>query len=191
MEKSKSIWNLPNILTVIRIVVIPIIVVIFYLPFQWAHYVTANLFFLAGFTDWLDGYLARTWQQTSKFGSFLDPVADKLLVVVSLVLLVSDKTLHYIAIPALIIISRELVISALREWMAEVGARACVKVNFIGKLKTTAQMGAIFFFMLHMEDIFYPITEFAYFSLYVASILTIWSMFMYLKIAWPILISQD
>lgn len=188
---NKNIWNLPNILTVLRIIIIPVIVLLFYLPFQWSHYFTAGLFFLAGFTDWLDGYLARTWQQTSKFGSFLDPVADKLLVVVTLMLLVGDKTLNYIVLPALIIVGREVVISALREWMAELGQRTNVKVNFIAKAKTMGQMGAIFFLMLHMEKIYYPITALGYTLLYVSAILTVWSMVIYLKAAWPTIMADD
>jgi len=140
---------------------------------------------LAGLTDMLDGYLARTWGQVSRFGEFLDPVADKLMVAIALVLLVSQPYLHYIAVPAAIIVGREIVISALREWMAEVGKRASVAVSLVGKIKTMAQMAAI------ASLLFYHPTAPRFFLyagcvlLYASAMLTLWSMIMYLKAAWP------
>ena len=116
--------NLPTILTLLRIILIPFFIVAFYLPTEWGRSAAALLFVLAAFTDWLDGYLARKWDQTSPFGAFLDPVADKLMVAAALVLLVSDRPELLVAIPAIVIIGREIAISALREWMAEMGG-AC------------------------------------------------------------------
>ena len=116
--------NIPNILSLTRIAVVPVFVVVFYLPFAWANVATAAIFAIAAFTDWLDGYLARRLNQTSRFGAFLDPVADKLLVAVALILLVAADPTPWLTIPAIIIIGREIAISALREWMAEIGERA-------------------------------------------------------------------
>ena len=122
-----------------RIALIPIFIVLFYLPFKGAHLAAATVFALASFTDWLDGYLARKMQLTSTFGAFLDPVADKLLVACALLLLVGAKDIDYITLPAMVIVGREIVISSLREWMAVIGSRTSVAVNFVGKIKTTAQ----------------------------------------------------
>ncbi len=133
-------WNIPNILTLLRIVLIPVLVVVFYLPGPWSYQISALIFGVAAITDWLDGYLARRLQQTSPFGAFLDPVADKLMVAVALVLLVQDNPSELFAVPAAVIIGREIVISALREWMAEIGARTRVAVSIVGKVKTTLQM---------------------------------------------------
>ena len=167
-----------------RIVLIPVFVGIFYLPFEWAHAVSAIIFAAASFTDWLDGYMARRLKQMSPFGAFLDPVADKLLVATSLLLLVGAKDLNYITLPAIIIVGREIVISALREWMAEVGSRASVTVSYIGKVKTTVQMAALVLLLA-----FYPASSYwgvlGFILLYVAAILTIWSMVIYITIAWP------
>lgn len=129
------VTSLPNLLTLMRIVLIPIFIIVFYLPVPWAHGLAAAIFALASFTDWLDGYLARKLEQISPFGAFLDPVADKLLVACSLLLLVGEKDVGYITIPAIVIVGREIVISALREWMAEIGSRASVTVSYIGKIK--------------------------------------------------------
>src|SRR3990167_11230215 len=116
--------NLPNALTLARIVLIPVFIAIYYLPWSAAHGVAAIIFAVASFTDWLDGFLARKLQQTSPFGAFLDPVADKLLVACSLLILVGAKDIEYITLPAIVIVGREIVISALREWMAALGRRA-------------------------------------------------------------------
>jgi CDP-diacylglycerol--glycerol-3-phosphate 3-phosphatidyltransferase len=167
-----------------RILLIPVFVGVFYLPASWAHGAAAVIFAIASLTDWLDGYLARRWEQSSPFGAFLDPVADKLLVTTSLLLLVGAKDLNYITLPAIIIVGREIVISALREWMAEVGRRASVTVSHVGKVKTAMQMIALVLLLA-----FYPATSYwgvlGFILLYVAAIMTIWSMVVYLMIAWP------
>ncbi len=182
-----TLTSLPNLLTLSRIVLIPVFVIVFYLPFEWARAVAAVIFALASFTDWLDGYLARKLKQISPFGAFLDPVADKLLVATSLLLLVGAKDINYITIPAIIIVGREIVISALREWMAEIGSRASVAVSYIGRVKTSLQMIALILLLA-----FAPAASwwgvFGFVLLYLASILTIWSMVIYIGIAWPKLI---
>jgi CDP-diacylglycerol--glycerol-3-phosphate 3-phosphatidyltransferase/cardiolipin synthase len=177
--------NIPNLLTLMRILLIPVYIGIFYLPFDWANQACAAVFALAALTDWLDGYLARKWDQQSPFGAFLDPVADKLMVAAALVLLVEADPSPALAIPAVIIIGREITISALREWMAELGERTQVAVSVVGKFKTAAQMTAIL--MLIYRD---PIGEISvytigYVLLYIAAILTLWSMWVYLRAAWP------
>lgn len=175
--------KIPNILTSLRILFIPIFVLVYYLPYEWAPLATGIIFAVAGFTDWLDGYLARKLDQTSPFGAFLDPVADKLMVVISLALLVEGYANLWVTIPAVVIIGREIVISALREWMAEIGKRANVAVSNIGKLKTALQMLAIML-MIVVE----PYTDISYAGiavLYAAAILTLWSMYQYLRAAWP------
>lgn len=175
--------TIPNFLTLIRILLIPVLVVFFYLPFEHSRLVCAAVFAVASITDWLDGYLARSLNQISPLGKFLDPVADKLIVSVALVLLVSEHVFPYLAIPAAIIVGREVVISALREWMAELGKRASVAVSYIGKVKTALQMIAITLLLSYRpgDEIFGGI---GYVMLYVAAVLTIWSMCLYLKAAW-------
>lgn len=176
--------GLPNILTLMRIVLIPVFIIVFYLPFDWAHGCAAVIFALASFTDWLDGYFARKLEQISPFGAFLDPVADKLLIACTLLLLVGTKDINYITIPAIVIVGREIVISGLREWMSEVGRRASVTVSYIGKVKTALQMAALFLLVAFDPAIsWWGVMGFI--SLYVAAILTIWSMVIYLTIAWP------
>lgn len=185
-----TLTSLPNLLTLMRIVLIPVFIIVFYLPFPWAQAASAVIFAAAGFTDWLDGYFARKLKQISLFGAFLDPVADKLLVATSLLLLVGAKDINYITIPAIIIVGREIVISALREWMAEFGNRASVTVSFVGKLKTTLQMVAIVLLLIfHPEQSLWGIVGFV--LLYLAAILTIWSMVAYLAIAWPRLMKKN
>lgn len=184
-----TLTSLPNILTLIRIFLIPVFVMVFYLPFAWAHEAAACIFALACFTDWLDGYLARRLQQISTFGAFLDPVADKLIVTTSLLLLVGARDLNYLTIPAMVIVGREIVISALREWMSEIGRRASVTVSNVGKIKTTLQMFALFLLIA-----FKPATSWwgvlGFIMLYLAAILTIWSMIVYVTIAWPDLMKK-
>lgn len=175
-------WNTPNLLTLLRIALIPVFVVLFYLP---APVMTAVVFTAAALTDWLDGYLARRWEQTSPLGAFLDPVADKLMVAVALVLLVEANPSPAFALPAVVIIGREIAVSALREWMAEVGARAKVAVTMMGKVKTTVQMIAIILLILHRPVLGLPIYELGVVLLYVAVALTLWSMILYLRVAWP------
>jgi len=178
-------WTLPNILTFLRIALIPIFVVVYYLPYSWSHVATTALFGLAALTDWFDGYLARKLQQTSPFGAFLDPVADKLIVAVALIMLVQTNPTFWFVIPAAVIVGREIAISALREWMAEIGERAQVAVSAIGKVKTTAQMTALILLLYRQPLWGIPINEIGVLLLYVAAILTLWSMVIYLKAAWP------
>ena len=184
-------YNIPNMLTLLRIALIPVFVVVFYLPNPWVPTVTAAIFGLAAVTDWLDGYLARRLGQMSAFGAFLDPVADKLMVAVALVLLVdaNPTDLHgaVVAMPAAVIIGREIAISALREWMAELGERAQVAVSVIGKIKTTAQMIAILFLLYQHPIGEFDTVIFGLVALYVAAILTLWSMVIYIRAAWPVL----
>ena len=179
-----TLTGLPNLLTLMRIVLIPVFIGVYYLPFEGAHVAAAIIFALASITDWLDGFLARRLKQMSPFGAFLDPVADKLLVASTLLLLVSAKDINYIVLPAIVIVGREIVISALREWMAEVGSRTSVAVSYIGKIKTAMQMIALILLIA-----FPPETTFlgiiGFILLYVAAILTIWSMVVYLMVAWP------
>ncbi len=178
-------WTIPNILTLLRILLIPVFVVVFYLPVTWAGPGAALVFAVAGLTDWLDGHLARRWEQTTNLGAFLDPVADKLMVAVALVLLVQAEPTALLALPAAIIIGREITISALREWMAELGARGKVAVSMVGKVKTTAQMVAIFLLLVQGNPLGLPVMSTGYVLLYAAALLTLWSMFVYLKAAWP------
>lgn len=182
--------NIPNALTLMRILFIPVLVVVFYLPQANSHIWATGLFIVAAFTDWLDGYLARKLDQSTPFGAFLDPVADKIMVAVALVLLVEHFASIWFSLPALVIIGREIVISALREWMAELGQRASVAVSYIGKVKTMAQMGAITAFLFLAGEEMPNFEMFAYLVLYIAAGLTLWSMLIYLKAAWPLLVSQ-
>lgn len=177
--------NIPNILTLLRIALIPVFVIIFYLPWDWSALICALVFALAGLTDWLDGYLARRLDQVSPMGAFLDPVADKLMVATALILLVQEDASPALAIPSAVIIGREITISALREWMAELGARAKVAVSVIGKIKTAVQMIAIFLLILKTDVLGLPVYTIGYVLLYVAAILTLWSMVVYLRAAWP------
>lgn len=177
-------WNLPNSLTLFRIVLIPVFVLTYYLPIP--HVITAAIFSIACITDWLDGYLARALKQMSPLGAFLDPVADKLIVAVALVLLVSEDGLHYLAIPAAIIISREIVVSALREWMAELGKRSSVAVSILGKIKTTLQMLALIALLAYTPKQSADwLIALGYLLLYAAAGLTLWSMLVYLRAALP------
>ena len=175
--------NIPTLLTLLRIALIPVLVVFFYLPWDYSNIATTFIFFIAGVTDWLDGYLARKMDAETKFGAFLDPVADKIMVAFVLVLLVQAEGSIWMTLPAAIIIGREITISSLREWMAELGQRATVKVSHIGKWKTTAQMLAIAC-LLYRETIFgVSMQFFGLIMLYIAAILTLWSMISYLKAA--------
>lgn len=181
--------KIPNILTLLRIALIPIFVLAFYLPFTWAPIATGVIFAIAGVTDWLDGYLARKLNQTSPFGAFLDPVADKLIVAIALAMLAEAYGSFWVTLPAVVIIGREIVISALREWMAEVGKRASVAVSYIGKVKTALQMLAIFLMVL-TEPYSTNLSWVGIGALYLAAVLTLWSMYQYLRAAWPAL-SED
>lgn len=182
--------GVPNFLTLMRIVLIPCFVVVFYLPISHAGLITASIFCLAGITDWLDGYLARKLNQTSRFGAFLDPVADKLIVAVALVMLVGEYASIWMTIPALVIVCREITISALREWMAEVGQHANVSVNYIGKCKTVIQILAMIILLSQPADWSLIWVKFGIVLLYIATLLTLWSMVTYLRAAWGALMEN-
>jgi CDP-diacylglycerol--glycerol-3-phosphate 3-phosphatidyltransferase/cardiolipin synthase len=182
--------NIPNTLTLFRVALIPVFVGVFYLPTAWAHALSASVFGIAAITDWLDGFLARRLGQTSRFGAFLDPVADKLMVAAVLVLIVEADPRPLVAIPAIIIVGREIAVSGLREFMAEIGQRATVAVATIGKVKTVAQMVALLL-MLYRDDVgAFPTYLVGFLLLYAAAALTLWSMLVYLKAAWPIMRPQ-
>ena len=183
--------TLPNVLTWIRILAIPLVVVIFYAPISWNGPGAAILFALAGVTDYLDGYLARRLGQTSKFGAFLDPVADKLMVATALVLIVQHNPHSYLAIVAAIIIGREITVSALREWMSEVGARGRVAVTYFAKWKTTAQIFGISFILYERPLLSIDTYSVGIVLLLVAAGLTILSMIDYLRAAWPVIRKVD
>jgi CDP-diacylglycerol--glycerol-3-phosphate 3-phosphatidyltransferase len=190
--------NVPNTLSLIRIGIVPVFIVIFYIKAPWTNEVLTILFVAAGLTDWLDGYLARRLRQTSAFGAFLDPVADKLVVVAALILLVQADPAPIVqfiqvdprpivAVAAVIITGREIAVSALREWMAMLGQRGVVRVASLGKVKTAVQMIAIAL-LLYKDPVFgLPIYELGLVCLFAAAILTLWSMVIYLKAAWPMM----
>ena len=177
--------NIPNAFTLFRILLIPVLVIVFYLPYSWTGIAAASIFTIAAITDWFDGYLARKLDQATPFGAFLDPVADKLMVAVALVVLLERYPHAWFTIPAMIIIGREIVISALREWMAEIGNRTSVAVSYIGKFKTTMQMIAIIILLTQTTVVDSRIEVLGFISLYLAATLTLWSMIIYLKAAWP------
>jgi CDP-diacylglycerol--glycerol-3-phosphate 3-phosphatidyltransferase len=177
--------NIPNSLTLLRIALIPVFVLVFYLPFSWNYLVASLIFGFAAITDLLDGYLARRLNQTSTLGEFLDPVADKLMVAVVLILLLQRDPNIWLALPAAVIIGREIAISALREWMAQLGARSKVAVSVYGKIKTTAQMVALFVLVYEAPIMGIPVYEAGMVLLYVAAALTLISMCQYLASAWP------
>lgn len=177
--------NWPNALTLARVVVIPFMVVAYYLPVSWSGPLACVLFGMACVTDWFDGYLARKLNQSTPFGAFLDPVADKLIVATALVLLCESYASAWLTIPAIIILGREVVISALREWMAELGKRASVAVNILGKVKTFMQMMAIGGLLGFEKGGF--VATLSHFLLYASAILTIWSMTQYIAAARPML----
>ncbi len=182
--------NIPNALTLFRIVLIPVLVVLFYAPLDGRYLLTAIVFSVAGITDWLDGYFARKLGQSTPLGAFLDPVADKLMVAIALALLIESYDAWWFTLPAVVIIGREIVISALREWMAELGKRTSVAVSYIGKVKTTVQIIAIIGLLLnppHNTGLFY---NFNMVMLYTAAGLTLWSMVIYFRAAWPDLRSK-
>jgi CDP-diacylglycerol--glycerol-3-phosphate 3-phosphatidyltransferase len=183
--RTSMLWNVPNTLTWIRIAAIPLIVVLFYAPYSWADPAAGWLFAAAGITDSLDGYFARRLGQTSRLGAFLDPVADKLIVAVALVLLVSKDPRALIVLTAAVTIGREIAVSALREWMAEIGQRRKVAVSQLGKYKTTMQIIGLSM-MLYRQDLFGLPTYLAGLTFTViAAVLTLSSMVAYLRAAWP------
>ena len=177
--------TLPNILTVGRIVAVPLVVALFYWAHPWSNPLAAIVFIAAAITDSLDGYLARRMGITTPMGEFLDPVADKLMVATALVLLVGHDTRPLIVITAVVIIGREITVSALREWMAHLGARAKVAVSGMGKVKTIMQMTGLSMMMFRTDLFGLPVYELGVILLVVAAVLTLWSMVSYLKAAWP------
>ena len=180
------IWTIPNMLTTLRMLLIPVLVIAFYVPFPHHHGVMATLFFLAAATDWLDGLLARYFAQTTKLGAFLDPVADKLMVATALGLLIALYPYPWMVLPSIIIICREIIVSALREWMAEIGQRSVVKVSFIGKVKTAAQMASVFILLLKPKDLSNIWIIIGFVLLYIAVILTVYSTWLYLLAAYKV-----
>ena len=183
--------NFANQLTLLRIILIPLFIAVFYLPSEWRYPLSTAVFSIAAVTDWLDGWIARAYNQVTSFGAFLDPVADKLMVVAALVLLVETYNAPWFAIPVIIIIGREITISALREWMAELGKRTSVAVSTIGKIKTAMQMIAIIVLLYDNPNEPTWLTPMGYLCLYVAAVLTLWSMVIYLRAAWPTLSQRE
>lgn len=178
--------SLPNVITSLRILLIPVLVAVFYFaPVEWRYLASSFVFTLASITDWLDGYLARRLNAMTPFGAFLDPVADKLIVAVALILLVEVHANAILAVPALVIVGREIVVSALREWMAEYSDRRSVAVSFVGKVKTAFQMVAIIVLLAGGPNLESDFVITGYVLLYLAAGLTLWSMFLYLRVAWP------
>ena len=190
-------WNLPNILTWLRILAVPLVVVLFYAPYHWADPAAGLLFAAAAITDSLDGYFARRMNLTSRLGAFLDPVADKLIVAVALVLLVSkppptgSDPRAIIVLAACVITGREIAISALREWMAELGQRTRVAVSALGKYKTIVQMVGLSMMLYRWDILGLPIYRFGLYLTVLAAILTLWSMVAYLRAAWPVLTAPE
>ncbi len=179
-------WNLPNTLTWLRILMIPAIIILFYvLPYPWADPAACAAFALAGITDSLDGYYARKLGQTSRLGAFLDPVADKLIVAAALILIVSRDPRWFLVIASIVIIGREIAVSALREWMAEIGARGKIKVSLLGKYKTIMQIVGLSFLLFRQSLFGIPIYKFGIILTAVAVVLTLLSMIAYLRLAWP------
>ncbi|KXJ44419.1 MAG: CDP-diacylglycerol--glycerol-3-phosphate 3-phosphatidyltransferase [Cycloclasticus sp.] len=179
------ILNIPTILTLLRIASIPIIMVIFYWPIEESRLWCSLIFIVASFTDWVDGFLARKLNLQTAFGAFLDPVADKLMVVIILVLIVQADPAIYIALPVAIIIGREVTVASLREWMAEIGQRSVVKVSRLGKYKTGFQMFSIVCLLFNADVYGIPVRGIGIAAIYVAAILTLWSMWHYIQLALP------
>lgn len=186
-------FNLPIFLTWLRILLIPLVVGVFYLPETLLSVFEKNLlatviFVAAALTDWLDGWLARRWNQTSSFGAFLDPVADKLMVTAALMILLQEDRVHLIV--ALVIVGREITISALREWMAQIGASKSVAVHSLGKIKTIAQMVAIPMLLFDGSVLFFDARLVGTWLLWIAAFLTVWSMLYYMRRAWPQIVAR-
>lgn len=179
--------NIANLVTVSRVMLVPVIVLVYYSGMPFSQLIAAVLFTIASLTDWLDGYLARKLNQSSAFGAFLDPVADKLLVVMALVLLTANYPSPWFVIPTAIVIAREVFVSALREWMASRNLRDMVAVGYIGKVKTTVQMIAIIVLLAYTPDWPVQLLQLGYILLYVSAGLSLWSMSVYLKKALPVL----
>src|SRR6204780_2391713 len=185
-DEGPSPWNVPNTLTWLRILMIPAIFALFFLlPFPRGDPAACAAFALAGITDSLDGYYARKLGQTSRLGAFLDPVADKMIVTAALVLIVSRDPRWFMVIVAVVIIGREIAVSALREWMAEIGARGRIKVSVWGKYKTIMQIVGLSFLLYRQNLLDLPIYKMGLVLTGIAVVLTLWSMFLYLRLAWP------
>jgi CDP-diacylglycerol--glycerol-3-phosphate 3-phosphatidyltransferase len=182
--------NAPTILTLCRIALVPVLVLFFYLDYPWVNIATVAVFVFAAVTDWADGFIARRFGLSTAFGAFLDPVADKLMVATALVLLVQQNPTVIFALAAAIIIGREIVISALREWMAKMGESGRVKVSAVGKVKTIFQMVAISLLLYNDNLWTIPIEMIGHWLLYLAAGLTLWSMWVYLHSAWPVMSSS-
>ena len=181
-------WTVPNCITLFRVILIPVFVVVYFLDWKWAHEAGAFIFWLAAITDWFDGYLARKLQQSTPFGAFLDPVADKLIVGAALLMITHSYATLWITLPSIALLVREIYVSALREWMGSNGVRDAVQVSFIGKAKTTAQMLALIGLLSGLETFMgFPIywVTLGYILFYIAAVLSIWSMIVYSKAAWP------
>jgi CDP-diacylglycerol---glycerol-3-phosphate 3-phosphatidyltransferase len=183
--EKKGYFNLPNALTWLRIMMIPAIIVVFYLPFPWADPAACAAFAIAGITDSLDGYFARKLGLTSRLGAFLDPVADKLIVAAALVLIVSTDPRWFVVLMAIVIIGREIAVSALREWMAEIGARGRIKVSQLAKYKTIMQITGLSMMLFHHPLLGIAIYKLGVVLTAIAAVLTLWSMILYLRLAWP------
>ena len=190
--------TIPNFLTVARIIAIPVFIIAYFLSPDAKNTVAVVIFVLAALTDWLDGFLARKLKEVSPFGAFLDPVADKLIVCTALVLLVSDDNItdqvlfqRVFTISVIIIVGREVSVVALREWMAEMGQRANIATSYLSKGKTFLQMLAIVFLLYGQSINEFPTLVAGELLLYIAAALTIWTMFLYLRSAWPILTSKE
>jgi CDP-diacylglycerol--glycerol-3-phosphate 3-phosphatidyltransferase len=180
-------WTIPNIITLIRVLLIPVFVTVYFLDWKWAHQAAAFIFWFAAITDWFDGYLARKLKQSTAFGAFLDPVADKLIVATALLLITHSYATIWITVPAILLLAREVYVSALREWMGQQGLQDSVKVSFMGKAKTTAQMLALIGLLSDLEyfmglQIYW--VSLGYILLYISAILSLWSMVVYTKAAW-------
>ena len=182
--------TVPTMLTLARIVMIPVLVLVFYLPYKWTNFAAAFVFAFASVTDWLDGWIARRWHQYSAFGAFLDPVADKLMVATALFLIVQSHPTKWMAVWAAVIVGREIAVSALREWMAELGQRKKVAVATVGKIKTIVQMVAVTLLLYQVPLLGIPVFTIGEWMLAAAALLTLWSGFEYLRAAWPSLREQ-
>ncbi|WP_395345433.1 CDP-diacylglycerol--glycerol-3-phosphate 3-phosphatidyltransferase [Ningiella sp. W23] len=183
-------WTVPNILTLLRVMLIPIFVTVYFLDWKWAQYAGAFIFWLAAITDWFDGYLARKLEQSSAFGAFLDPVADKLIVAAALLMITHTYATLWVTVPAIVILMREIFVSALREWMSQQDASDAVKVSFLGKAKTMAQMLALIGLLSGLE-VFMGVTIYwvtlGYILLWIAAVLSVWSMIIYGIAGWKTL----
>jgi CDP-diacylglycerol--glycerol-3-phosphate 3-phosphatidyltransferase len=180
-------WTIPNLITIFRVLLIPVFVIVYFLDWRWAQELGAFIFWFAAITDWFDGYLARKLKQSSEFGAFLDPVADKLIVAAALLMITHSYADIWITIPAILLLMREIYVSALREWMSQKGLSSSVKVSFLGKAKTMAQMLALIGLLSGLET-FMGVTIYwvslGYIMLYIAAVLSAWSMLEYTRAAW-------